>query len=572
MSQPAAHEPAPSDRGRAALWLILAVTLIRLAFLFLSPYELSADEAQYWDWSRRLELSYHTKGPGAAWTIAGSTALLGDTEFAVRAPAALAAAVMMLALAALARRIAGQPSANRAAFMGVLVTLSIPAYHAAALLMTIDGPMLACWAVGALAAWHIAIEDDAPPPGPRARLAWGAALGVSLGVGFLFKYTILLAAAGLLLFILLTRAKRTRSAVPPIIIAASLFAACISPVVLWNAQRGWPTIAHLLGHLGLAGSDLPQAAESSRAYTPLWTLEYLGVLIALAGPIVLAMILAARAGLKTPSATPAAAEPRHLHAGARLALCGSVPVLLTYLVVSFFTDIEGNWPIGAWVTLIPVTGAFAVTAMDDYRARIAQWIAQASAARKRAGLFRRKPETAFQLSLHWGLSVGIFGALGMLLIGPVSKAPLVGPLIPFSRIDGARNLAAAVDRQREVLARLTRAEPFIVGSRYTHTALLAFYCSGHPNVYCAGSRLGDRRSAYDDFPDTDLSDPALLSRPAVLVDAGRYASPERWLRALRFDDPPTESARAGSDASPRIVYNARGYAGPAERAPQQPLP
>jgi len=573
-SQPAAPKPAARDRGQAALWLILAVTLARLLFLFVSPYELSADEAQYWDWSRRLELSYHTKGPGAAWTIAASTHLLGVSEFAVRAPAALVAAVMMLALAALARRIAGAPVAGRAAFMSVLVALCIPAYHAAALLMTIDGPMLACWAVAALAAWNIAV--DAPPPGgtadaptskTRKHLAWGAALGISLGVGFLFKYTILLAGAGLLLFIFLTRARRTRSALPPLVIAAILFAACIGPVILWNAQRRWPTVAHLLGHLGLAGSDLPAAAASSRAYSPLWTLEYLGVLIALAGPIVLAMILAVRAGLKAPSAAPASAEQRHLRAGALLGLCGAAPVLLAYLVASFFTDIEGNWPIGAWVTLIPVTGAFAVTAMDDHRARIARWNAQTTDKRRRAGFLRRKPETPFQLSLHWGLSVGVVGAIGMMLIGPVSRAPLVGPLIPFSRIDGARYLAAAVDRQREALAAQTDAVPFVVGSRYTHSALLAFYCDGRPSVYCAGSRLGDRRSAYDDFPDTDLADPGLLSRPAVLVDAGRHASPDRWLRALRFDHPPSEATRVGPNSSPRVIYTARGYAGPVVNAP-----
>jgi hypothetical protein len=618
----------PAHPLRPTLLLILAVTLARLLFLYFSPYELAADEAQYWDWSRRLELSYHTKGPGAAWTIFASTALLGTSEFAVRAPAAIAAAIMMLALALLAKRIAerdaetdtGNPS-GRAALYAVLITLAIPAYHAAALLMTIDGPMLACWAVALLAAWNLSHPSE---PRAQARgqhfsrsIIPAALLGLSLGIGFLFKYTILLAALGIAIYFILTRKSRTRSILPALLITTIAFAACIAPVLIWNAQRGWPTIAHLLGHLGLAGSDLPKSATTPhRPYSLLWTLEYLGVLLAMAGPIVIAMSIAVRAslphntdnsegpkgrksvavgGASPPGGRaeptengPKAASPngatlptlkeQHGHKeAALLALCVSLPVLLTYLGVSFFTDVEGNWPIGAWVSLIPVTAAFAPRAIDDYRAKIRHWLALPPSQRTRQGFLRRKPETPFQLALHLGLGFGVVAAIGMMCLAPLSRAPVIGPLIPIGRITGARELAAAVDRLRQPLENETGKQPFIVGARYTHTALLAFYCKGRPAVFCAGSRLGDRRSAYDDFSDTDLTNPDLLSRPAILVDAGRAANPDRWNRALRFEQPPIEAARVPpkpdpgqptptqtaptSPARAYLISTARGYAG-----------
>lgn len=596
-----AHKAQPESTGRtarplrAAMLLILAVTLVRLVFLWFSPYELSADEAQYWDWSRRLELSYHTKGPGAAWTIFASTSLLGTSEFGVRAPAAIAAAVMMLALALLARDIvrrsmpadASGREAGRAAVYAVLITLAIPAYHAAALLMTIDGPMLACWAVALLAAWRVhescrglgpgggsdaASESGGPVAHAPGSMGWASVLGAALGIGFLFKYTILLAALGIGVFFVLTRRGRARSVLPAVLVALIAFAACIAPVLIWNAQRGWPTIAHLLGHLGLPGSDLPQQAGAARRpYSARWTLEYLGVLLAMAGPIVVAMFIVVRAVFR--GAGSAGEGSAAMRAGVVLALCASLPVFVTYLVVSFFTDVEGNWPIGAWVSLIPITAAFAPGAIDDYRDRIKQWLALPPSARTRQGFVRRKPETAFQLALHLGIGFGIVAGVGMMFLGPLSRAPVVGPLIPIHRITGGRELAAAVDRLRQPLENETGKQPFIVGARYTHTALLAFYCKGWPAVFCAGSRLGDRRSAYDDFADTDLTHTDLLTRPAILVDAGRYADSDRWSRALQFEQAPTEAVRVPPlpDPAPNplpsptsrtyVISTARGYAG-----------
>src|SRR5690348_4567993 len=53
------------------------------------PIDLSGDEAQYWDWSRHLDLSYYSKGPLIAYIIRASCNLYGDTMPAVRYPALL---------------------------------------------------------------------------------------------------------------------------------------------------------------------------------------------------------------------------------------------------------------------------------------------------------------------------------------------------------------------------------------------------------------------------------------------------------------------------------------------------
>ena len=60
------------------LLTLLLITLIRIYALFVSPIELSVDEAQYWHWSHNLDFGYFTKPPFIAWIIALSTDIFGN--------------------------------------------------------------------------------------------------------------------------------------------------------------------------------------------------------------------------------------------------------------------------------------------------------------------------------------------------------------------------------------------------------------------------------------------------------------------------------------------------------------
>ena len=64
--------------------ILVIITLIRIYSLFISPIELSVDEAQYWHWSQNLDYGYFTKPPLIAWAIALSTNIFGNEEWAVR--------------------------------------------------------------------------------------------------------------------------------------------------------------------------------------------------------------------------------------------------------------------------------------------------------------------------------------------------------------------------------------------------------------------------------------------------------------------------------------------------------
>jgi 4-amino-4-deoxy-L-arabinose transferase-like glycosyltransferase len=79
------------DGGYETLFWCIAggFFLFHLLYIWLTPFDLSPDEAYYWDWSRHLAMGYYSKPPMVAWLIALFTKLGGTHPFFVRVGAAL---------------------------------------------------------------------------------------------------------------------------------------------------------------------------------------------------------------------------------------------------------------------------------------------------------------------------------------------------------------------------------------------------------------------------------------------------------------------------------------------------
>jgi len=84
---------------------LFGITIFRLWYIWQGPFDLSPDEAHYWEWSRRLDLSYYSKGPMVAYIIAFFTKVGGNNEFSVRIGAVIIAAVVSILLYIMARDI-----------------------------------------------------------------------------------------------------------------------------------------------------------------------------------------------------------------------------------------------------------------------------------------------------------------------------------------------------------------------------------------------------------------------------------------------------------------------------------
>jgi undecaprenyl-diphosphatase len=233
----AAPSPLPLRHVLGLGLLLTALPLLRAGLQQVAGLELHFDEAQYWEWSRRLDWGYYSKGPLVAWLIAGSTALFGVGEWQVRLPAWLAFDAFMLLLFLAAREVAGSV---RAAWWAVLLALATPLLLLLGGVMTTDVLLLPLWTLGLWGAWRLAERGD------TTGWYW---LGAAVGLGALTKLSILLLPLLALPMLAFSPAARAtlRTAHPW---AAGLLAlALAAPVIAWNAAHGWVLLRHDQGHV-----------------------------------------------------------------------------------------------------------------------------------------------------------------------------------------------------------------------------------------------------------------------------------------------------------------------------------
>lgn len=499
------------------LWaLILALLAARLVWQWFSPYTLIEDEAHYWEWARRLDWSYYSKGPGVAWVIWASTRVFGDSEFAVRLPAAVATALGMLAVARTTQMLTGN---RRYAFIAGILYNAVPGIAVASMLMTIDAPYIACWAWASYFAISAMMRDR------HRDWVW---FGAFIAIGFLFKYTILLLIPSVLFAMWLTRRERSRTRVGWFAIGLLVSLLGLIPVAIWNAQHDWATVRHLLGHLGMKGGDTENtAAGRHEAWTIVWFFEYIGLQLLVGGPVIALGLLAWLNARK-----PGNEEVRGM---VRVCVALALPLLVFYMLVSLKVQTEGNWAMAAFVTLIPP----------------AAWCVYDGVRR-----------VDHPIKFFWGAAM--FVLVGALLLFPaaprIAKTPLIGPLLPMYRMTGMRDHAQDARRVLTEIEERTGQKPFVITNHYGRASLLAFYLPGHPVVYCSSAHIGGRRTQYDEWDQTDLDNPdtlaGLLGRPALMLGG----PPRHWQSAFdTIEDLGKLEAEPKSHGSAYIGIGFRGF-------------
>lgn len=523
---------------RWVLLLALGVTLVRAVYLIaLCPYHLVEDEAFYWEWSLRPDWSYATKGPGIAWAIWLSTQVFGATEWSLRLIAAVSSGVSTLAIgmlaASVARRVRGDGSGVREGVIAGLLFNAVPVFQGTAILCTIDGPYVACWAVAAWAGWHAVMEGS--------RRAW-VVLGAAIGIGFLFKYTILLLVPGLVVFAAMQSRRSPGSVRWDWACVAGVIAVLgFLPVLVWNSQNDWQTVRHLMGHLGLKGGDVPiKAGEGSRQVFPgAWMLEFVALQGGMILPVVVAVVAAVVWSVRRGGGAGGGAIFSRSCGTAYLLVCAA-PILIFYLLVSLMAEAEANWPIAGYVTLLPLAALW-LTEIDEPR-----------------GLQR----FARNFALIGGvISLLVIARADLARSGLELVSPKVASAIPVGRLMGAAPMADdAAARLREIRIK-TGKDPVVICAQYGRASRLRFYLPGRPVVYAASLQTGGRKVQQDYWADADLDDPKLLGRPALLV--GGDGNGAVWAGAFERVERVADLAGEGKKDRPVFVgYGYRGFASP----------
>lgn len=311
--------PPPSSHiwTQRFLWLLAGVVVFRAVHLFTAiDFQLSGDEAYYWDWGRRLDWCYYSKPPLIGWLMGFIGRISGDKWWAVRLAAMILGSVSLSLMFLLGRRMFDA----RTGFYSALLLLLTPANVIANFAMTIDAPLLLCWTAALLAFWKVLGNPHSVP-------AW---LGLTLvvGIGTLAKQMMLAFPGMMLIFALSCPEHRSLLKRPAFWLSILGSLAFLSPLLWWNTQHQWVTWTHTsehfnhkdLGFVGTLVQFLTFPAVQAGAYSPIT----FAVLVA-------ALVIGLRSW-------------KSLELRERFLISFSAPGLAVFLLLAMRQNIGPNWP------------------------------------------------------------------------------------------------------------------------------------------------------------------------------------------------------------------------------------
>lgn len=312
----------------AAILIVGALTLLRLAVVAATPLNLGPDEAQYWSWAQNPDWGYFSKPPLIAWLIAGATALCGDGEACVRAPSVLLYALASVFVFLLARDLYGR----RAAFWSAILFATLPAVFLSSALITTDVPLLAAWAA-ALWALNCAVQTNS--------LRRAAILGSAVGIGLLAKYAMayFVLCAGLAAifdrdlrgFVLSARG----------LLSGAIALLFIAPNLIWNAAHQFATFSHTAANANWGGE----------LFNPGKLGDFLFSQLGVFGPLLAAIFIYGLAAGWWRGGDETARKDRFL-------LAFALPILAIAVAQAFISRANANWAAPAYVGALVLTTAW----------------------------------------------------------------------------------------------------------------------------------------------------------------------------------------------------------------------
>ncbi|MCX5642092.1 MAG: glycosyltransferase family 39 protein [Candidatus Omnitrophica bacterium] len=444
-----------------AFAIILGFLAFRIFYVATTGYDLSDDEAYFWDWSRHPALSYYDQGPMVAWIIRLFTHLLSLSPFSVRIGAPIFMAMTALVIYFLAKDML------RSAVLALLVLLLFhltPLGAAGGIIMTYYAPQVFFMALVAFFLWQTVKTGDG---------RWWYPTGVCLGLGLLSHHMFLLFTAEIGLFIILSQKNRRWLKRKEPYLALLLMLLTASPLIIWNLSHNMVMFRHALGmmskpqHIARPLNELLQyIGGQAGVQTPLFFLA-----------VIWGLCVSGYRGIKKETGIQTSdikhQTEKQLEKDKYLLLfCLSAPVLLFIALLSLGGRSEANWPASGYIT-----GAIAA--------------AYILAEKYRTG--RRPTRLIITASLALTLIIGIIASAVMYY---PSFAPKIGIKItpkndPANRLYGWKILGGEVS---EILKDMP-AGTFVAAGGYGQAGELAFYTAGQPEIFALPT--GRRFSQYD---------------------------------------------------------------------------
>ena len=331
---------APADTD--ALAIIALFTALRLALA--ATLGLGVDEAYTLSVARDLQLSYYDHPPLQYWIAHLFMPLLGDGR-AARLPFIGLFAVSSWLLYRLTQLLFGAEAG-----VAAVLALNCSAFFTFAGGWVLpDGPlMLALLAASAVLARHF----FAPQTSRCGTFGAWLLAGFWIGIAALAKYHALLFAIGLLAFVVSVPSRRHELRHWGPWLAALLALLIATPVIVWNIEHEWISVAYQAGRGRFDGQLHPHYVLANLIGQAIWILPWIFV------PLLIATWRAWRAGRTVERSW--------------YGLCLALPTLVVFTITPVWGSLGlPHWQMPGWLMLYPALGEYAVRRTEP--ARLRRW-------------------------------------------------------------------------------------------------------------------------------------------------------------------------------------------------------
>ncbi|MGB9715737.1 MAG: glycosyltransferase family 39 protein [Thermodesulfovibrionales bacterium] len=416
---------------------LLVVSLFRIYYILNGPLDLSPDEAHYWEWSRRLDWSYYSKGPMIAYLMYIGTAIFGDNVFGIRIMAVFFSALSSIFIYLLGKMLYDE----KTGLLSAIIIQIIPLFSTFGIIFTIDSPFIFFWILSLFFFWKAINSQELG--------AW-ILLGLSIGLGLLTKYT--MAFFYLCAFLFLLSKERQLLLTKGSYIAFIISLLVFSPVLLWNAEHNWVTLRHTAGQAHLSDQWSVVSNQWLKNF-----LEFSGSQIGFITPILFFMIFYAILKLKT----------QNPKLKTHFLFWFYVPVIAFFLLKSIHGKVQANWAMTGYIT--------GIIAFSEFN--------------KNFHFEGKGKKILVIIAVLLSFVVTSLAHYPSILNLPVKKDPT-------SRLKGWKELGKEVTEIYNMMSK--KRHVFIFSDSYQVSSELAFYVKGQPTTYCIVYKR--RMNQYDLWP------------------------------------------------------------------------
>lgn len=406
----------------------IGVGLLKLLYILTGIQNLDFEEAQYWTWSKHLDIWYYSKPPMVAYLNWFSTWLFGVHEWSVRLNAVVLSILTAVAVYYLALELY---KSARLAYYSSLLILFFPGFVYISIYFTTDAPLVLFWVLSLLFFWK-AIKA-------KSGIKYWLLTALFVGLGLLSKYALLFFYPISFLYLLLYhREKLKQSGYYLCVILSLLF---LLPFVIWNMKHQWVGLGHL--------AQLSGFLQSSHTFTFKKVLarqsEFLGGQLAFNLPILFLLFF------------------RHKYRGVkvisqeadRFLLFQLFFIFLVFFGFAFFKRVNINWLLFAYVPVYIVADRIFIS----------------------QSFFKGIGLCFSVLAILFALF--FFQPSLALLDSPFSKV-MSGKVDPNKKLQGWSDLALVAEANLEFI---NEESPLIFTESYRVASELSFYMKGNPDVY-----------------------------------------------------------------------------------------